>query len=111
MTGKASMEYLEGLHAEFTQVCYDKLAEQEPINAMTVEGPVTVGYRRAIKSGDMGAIRAFLNDNKVTVDIAHNAGMQAVEKELARSKKYSERVEKSNVTALPLPSPKVAANG
>lgn len=104
---KATSELLDGLHGMFAQACVDKLQEQEPINAMSEAGPVTVGYRRAIKSGDMGVIRAFLNDNKVTVDIATNAGMQALENELAKEKKFSERA--GNV--VDLPTPKVAVNG
>lgn len=99
MTGKASKESLSDLHGVFAEVCIDKLRELEPINQMTVEGPVTVGYRRAIKSGDMNAIRAFLNDNSVTVDIGTNAGMRTLESQLAGEKRLSDKV-----VALPLPS-------
>lgn len=95
---KATVDALSGMHGLFAQVCVDKLQELEPINKMTEEGPQTVGWKRAIKSGDMNAIRAFLNDNKITADIGSNAGLQALENELAKEKRYSD-----NVVGLPTP--------
>lgn len=90
--GKATVDQLGEVHGLLCQWSVDKLNELEPINQMTPEGPVTVGYKRAAKAKDISAIRAFLNDNKVTADIRTNEGLRAVESELAKKKRHSDNV-------------------
>lgn len=93
---KATVDQLGELHGLVCQWGIDKLQELEPINQMTPEGPVTVGYKKAAKSGDIAAIRAFLNDNNISADIDTNKGLSDLKKQLANKTKHSD-----NVVALP----------
>ncbi len=103
--GKATSEEMDALHGAFCELCTEKMKEVEPIQAMTETGPQTVGWKRAIKSGDMSVIRAFMADNKISVDIGSNAGMQELEQELSKEKRFSDR------NVVQLPNPKVAVSG
>lgn len=96
--GKASVEQLSELHGLLCQWGIDKLNEVEPVNQMTPAGPVTVGYKKAAKAGDINALRAFLNDNGITADIDKNKGLSDLRKQLAQKEKHS-----GNVVDLPTP--------
>lgn len=93
---KATVDELSTLHSKVVKWCNDKLDEKEPINAMALEGPITIGYRSAAKANDISVMRAFLSDNKITADIGTNAGLQAMENGLANKSRRSD-----NVVALP----------
>lgn len=91
---KATVDQLGELHGLVCQWGVDKLNEFEPIQAMTPEGPVTVGYKRAAKANDISAITKFLNDNKVTADIRTNKGLTDLSNTLKKQKRHSDNVVK-----------------
>lgn len=99
---KASVETLGDLHGLVVQWCIDKLGEKEPIHQMTVEGPVTVGWKSAAKSSDITAMLALLRDNKISADINLNQGLQDLDKQLRERPKRSAQVHQ-------LPTPQQAA--
>lgn len=96
---KATTEELGHLHGLICQWSVDKLNEMEPVNAMTAEGPQTVGMRKAAKAADISVMTKFLSDNKISADAQSNAGLRAVEAELQKKARRSD-----NVHNLPQPS-------
>lgn len=94
---KATLDQLSDLHGKICEWGMAKLEEEEPIQAMTEQGPVTVGMRKAAKASDIAALTKFLADNKVSADISSNAGLQALEEKLRKKPKHSAQV-------LPMPT-------
>lgn len=94
--GKATVEELGVLHGLLVQWAKDKLQEVEPINGMTVEGPVMIGTRSAAKAADFSAIAKFLSDNKISADATNHDGLKGIEAELRNRVRRSD-----NVTSLP----------
>lgn len=94
---KATLDQLNELHGKICQWGIAKLEEEEPIQAMTETGPVTIGTRKAAKASDIAALTKFLADNKVSADLNTNAGLRGLEDKLRKSKKHSDNV-------LPMPT-------
>ena len=94
----ATVDQLGGLHLLLCTVMTERLNEIETIEAMTVNGPVTVGQRRAATSKDFAEVAKFLKDNSISANMANNGALESLGDALASRARYSE-----NVVALPNP--------